>query len=87
LEITASNSRSKSSACPSITRASSPRARAAATISGLASTPTTVAPVAATFSVKAPSPHPRSRMRSPGLVAIKAISGSPNSATKRALAA
>ena len=65
-ENTASNSRSKARSCPGMTRASRPFARAAATMSGAASTATTSAPAAAIFSVSAPSPQPRSRMRSPG---------------------
>ena len=57
--------RSKARLWPGMTRASMPRARAAATMSGAASTATTSAPAATIFSVNAPSPQPRSRMRSP----------------------
>ena len=59
-------------------RASTPRARASRTMSGPASTPTTVAararPAAA---VSTPSPQPRSRMRSPGRGASSSTTGSP----------
>ena len=47
------------------------------------SVPTTQAPAAATFSVSAPSPHPRSSTRSPGAGRSIAINGAARSATNR----
>ena len=55
--LTPSNVRSS----PSPSRASIPRAADARTKSGAGSTPTTLAPVATSLAVSAPSPQPRSR--------------------------
>ena len=87
LENTASHCKpARSSAWPSMTRASRPRAQAARTMSGEASTPMTLAPLAAIFAVSAPSPQPRSRIVSPGCGASRSSKGAPSSATKPAFA-
>ena len=82
LEKTASNSFSKVSALASITLASRPRCRAAATMSAELSMPTTCAPSATSFSVRTPSPQPRSRMRSPACGCSKSSTGCPSAGTK-----
>ena len=84
---TASNSESKLSCAPSATRASSPSRRAASICGALESTPTTPHPILASFIVSAPSPHPRSRIRSPACGASNSTTGAPRSETKRALRA
>src|SRR5712691_9605806 len=81
---TASNSLSKARCSPSTTCASTPSAFAASTCGALASTPTTAHPSAASFALSAPSPQPRSRMRSPGCGASSSTTGAPSSDTKRA---
>ena len=88
LETTASNSSAKTSRRPSPTNASTPRARARPQrVRPMRRPPVRCAPDVATMSVNAPSPQPRSRMRSPDLGASKSISGAPSSATKRAFRA
>src|SRR5258707_8276310 len=54
---------------------------------GEASTPVTMAPVAASCSVRAPSPQPRSRISSPGWGLRRATTSEARVATKRPLAA
>src|SRR5215471_17273798 len=49
-----------------------------------ASTPTTAAPRAAICSVSVPSPHPTSRMRSPGCGSRRSTSGAPSAGTNAA---
>src|SRR5579871_6781420 len=81
---TASNSRTNGSDSARSCRASTPRARAAATMSADASMPTTAAPRAAIWRVSVPSPHPRSSTRSPGRGSRRSTSGAPSAGTNAA---
>ena len=81
---TASNSLSNDSAWPSISWASTPRARAAITSSGEASTPWMRAPLRASSVLSTPSPQPRSRMRSPARGSSRRDTAPPSSGTKPA---
>ena len=74
-ENTASNSPRNGRLRASTRWASTPRAAAAFTMSGDASTPVTRAPAADICAVSTPSPHPRSSMRSPALGSRRAQDG------------
>ena len=82
---TASNFSSIFSVCASASLASTPAVRAASTISGLESVPTTVQPAAASSFASTPVPQPRSSILSPAFGSSSSITARPISGTKSAL--